>query len=102
MIHKLIQNHHLNNRNNLLKGFSTSSIGHNTMSEEDFNKKYSAGYNVFNTESIANFTKDALEKGMTQEEISSEVSKLEKVLISKGTKTFSLFVSPIEGEEEGK
>lgn len=68
------------------------------ISGEEFNDRYEAGYNVFDQDGIEKFKSDALEKGMKQEEIDSQLSILEPVLVQKGDETVKLFVSKIQEE----
>lgn len=52
-----------------------------SITEEQFDAKYSVGHEVFEQEGVNAFIASALEKGMSQESIVGEISSLEKVLI---------------------
>jgi hypothetical protein len=90
-----IKQHRLLNESRLIKSFDSQPIDEiveKGITPEEFDKRYSVGYDVFDRESIDKFREDALSKGDSSEEIEKEISKLSRVLIQKGEESYPLYV----------
>lgn len=79
----------------LLSGFTPTAV-EKSMTAEEFDERYSAGYDVFDIHGLSAYEKDVLEKGGTKEEVLTEFNKLERVVITKGEVSTILFVKKIE------
>lgn len=95
-------------KRNIMKNFSnaeeiTNSIT-KAISEEEFQTKYSTGYEVFTAKQVLSYVKD-IEKAMSENieksdvetlktQQKDELSSLERVCVIKGEKPFLFFVRP--------
>lgn len=97
MIDKLIKAHNAQRINHIAKGFGGSAPkARHGLTQKEFNDRYEAGYNVFTQAGIDSFKKDALEKGLHQEEIDGQLKDLDKIFVQKGAEVVPLYVSKIE------
>jgi hypothetical protein len=101
-----IQSKRAAERSTLISRFSNADeVILKGMTQEQFNEKYSVGYDIFDQGSIEKFKADALEKGEDTAMILSEIESLKRVEVIKGDETVVLFVRDadefaIEDEDE--
>ena len=93
MIKEAITARQASMRSALQSNFSqTEETVQKGISQEEFDKSYGEGHEVFTAEAISKFKADCLEKGEDASAISEELDTLKEVLVIKGEATEAFFV----------